>query len=110
MVALTDLIDLCRSRGATALEFPYGSNETQHHPAKILTMCSGGFDAWAATAPSVGEAIRIHIPAVGLVDARVTWRAGRQFGAEFCGATQLRLLFLRGSCVGCSSWFLWPAG
>lgn len=79
---------------------PHGREAVQ-----LLELSSKGFHAFAANAPSLGEKIRVHVPALGLLDARVISADAREFRAEFCGAADLRLLFLRNSFVGCSTWF-----
>ena len=101
MAALAKLVDFRGEvRRGWLRRQPHGREAVQ-----LLELSSNGFHAFAANAPSVGEAISIHVPALGLLDASVTWADAREFRAEFVGAAELRLLFLRNSFVGCSSWF-----
>jgi hypothetical protein len=105
MVALADLKDLREARASERRRGWIRRRPHNRHAVHLLEMSSAGFHASAAEPPSAGEAIGVHVPALGLLDARVTWAEGREFRAEFCGAADLRLLFLRRSFVGCSSWF-----
>jgi hypothetical protein len=105
MVALADLKDLREARASERRRGWIRRRPHNRHAVHLLEMSSAGFHASAAEPPSAGEAIGVHVPALGLLDARVTWAEGREFRAEFCGAADLRLLFLRKSFVGCSSWF-----
>jgi hypothetical protein len=94
MAAPTDLIGLRDRRSGAKCTI-----------VRLIELSSGGFHASAAQAPSAGEEIRVDIPAIGPVNARVISADDREFRAEFCGATDLRLLFLRKSAIGCSSSF-----
>jgi hypothetical protein len=89
-----------KARGGWIRRRPHAREAVQ-----LLEISSTGLHAFAGKAPSAGEAIRVHVPALGLLDARVTWADAREFRAEFFGADDLRLLFLRKSFVGCTSWF-----
>lgn len=90
MVALSDLINLRDRR--------------RRETVQLLEISSLGFRALSAKAPLAGAAIRIEIPALGALDGRVTWAKDGEFGAEFCGVNDLRLLFLRKSVVDWTSW------
>ena len=63
----------------------------------LLELSSIGFHAFAANAPSAGEKIAIHVPALGLLDARVTWAEAREFRRKSAVQKNLRLLFYRSS-------------
>lgn len=94
MAAPTDLIGLRDGSSGEKCTF-----------VRLIELSSGGFWASAVEAPPAGDEIRIEIPAIGLVNARVVSSEDREFRAEFCGPTDLRLLFLRRSSIGCGSWF-----
>jgi hypothetical protein len=104
MVALADRKELREARAGDQRRGWIRRRPHHRHAVHLLEMSSAGFHASAAEPPSAGEAIGVYVPALGLLDARVTWADGREFRAEFCGAADLRLLFLRKSFVGCSSW------
>ena len=104
MVALADLVDLGGAfRSGKRRIAPACDQDRQ--PLRLIEISSAGFRACGPNPLMPGEAIRIDFPALGELNARVTWAKDHEFGAEFCGATDLRLLFLRKSSVECSSWF-----
>lgn len=105
MVALAEQMDLGSARAVKARRGWIRRRPHGREAVHLLELSSIGFHAFAANAPSAGEKIAIHVPALGLLDARVTWAEAREFRAEFSGAENLRLLFLRKSFVGCTSWF-----
>ena len=105
MAALAHLMDPRDVRAGNARRGWIRRRPNAHEPVQLLEISSTGFHAFATKAPSAGEAIRVHVPALGLLAARVTWADAREFRAEFFGADDLRLLFLRKSFVGCTSWF-----
>ena len=104
MVALADLVDL---RGAFRSEKRRIAKvrDVAREAVILLEISSVGFRASRPEHLAPGEAIKIEIPALGPIDARVTWVEGREFGGEYCDASDLRLLFLRKCSVNCSSWF-----
>lgn len=106
MVALADLIEFGSSRrGGSRPRRISLSRRNRRRPAELLELSSRGFSALATRGPSVGERITIELPALGRLEARVTSATRHEFHAEFCGATDLRLLFVRKSLLGFSSWF-----
>ena len=105
MAALAELMDFRDARGGEARRGWLRRQPHGREAVQMLELSSKGFHAFAANAPSLGEEIRVHVPALGLLEARVIWADAREFRAEFCGAENLRLLFLRNAFVGCSSWF-----
>lgn len=66
------------------------------YPLTIARICGSGLEA-SSTAPLLaGEPIRVRLPGVGEVDARVLTAGRRRFTAEWKGSKMLRLLFLSG--------------
>ena len=106
MGALADLMDLgsVRLGGRRPVRIPRPRSR-RRRAVELVGISSGGCTASTADVPSVGEAITIELPALGRLDARVTSATDHEFHAEFCGAADLRLLFVRKSLLGFKSWF-----
>jgi hypothetical protein len=93
MAALSDLRDLRRDRGSVGLR-PFKWPERGRHSAEFLEITARGVRATSAERLSPGDGIRIWLPGIGSLVASVTWVRGAEFGADFCGPSELRLLFL----------------
>ena len=70
----------------------------------LVEISAGGFRAIHSEWFAAGETIRVFIPGLGPIDARVKWSDGRTFGAEFLDRSDLRLLFLGGPVAPRTTW------
>ena len=71
---------------------------------QLVEISAGGFRARHDDWFTPGEVVRIAVPGLGPVDARVKWCDGQAFGAEFVSRADLRLLFLGGPVTPRSTW------
>ena len=108
MAALSGVFDPRRERRDGNRQGAFLPVELSHdwecHSVDLVEISARGFRAhhnqWFAS----GETIRIAIPGIGPVDARVKWCDGHMFGAEFVDRADLRLLFLGGPVARRSTW------
>ena len=90
MAALSDLFDPRRERRSggerqdMSLPAHVFSSGWQCHTVELVEISARGFRAVHLDRIEANEPIRIAIPGLGPIDARVKWVRGRHFGAEFC--------------------------
>ena len=80
------------------------SDGWQCHDIELTEISVGGFRAHHSEWFAAGEVVRVAIPGLGPVDARVKWCDGSTFGAEFIQRADLRLLFLGGPVTRRNTW------
>src|SRR5215210_5816789 len=93
MAALSDLIDM-RPQGGRERLRPFRWHGRQGHSAEFLEISPRGVRGLTAERLSAGDKIQIWLPGIGALVVAVTWVRGAEFGADFCGPSDLRLLFL----------------
>ena len=110
MAALSDLFDPRRERRSAddrqgmSLPAHVFAAGWQCHTVELVEISTRGFRAVHLDRIEPNEPIRVAIPGLGPVDARVKWVRGRHFGAEFSSPADLRLLFLGGPVAPRNTW------
>ena len=109
MAALNGVFDPRRERRDgkrqdTLLPVEMLSGGWQCHSVELVEISARGFRAQHSEWFAPGETVRIAIPGLGPLDARVQWCDGLCFGAEFVARADLRLLFLGGPVGRRSTW------
>ncbi len=109
MAALSGVFDPRRerrdgSRQEAFLPVELRSLDWECHSVDLVEVSARGFRVQHNQWFAAGETIRIAIPGIGPVDARVKWCDGQSFGAEFVDQSDLRLLFLGGPVARRSTW------
>ncbi len=109
MAALSGVFDPRRerrdgSRAGAFLPVELLSHDWECHSVELIEISARGFRALHDQRFTAGENVRIAVPGLGPVDARIKWCDGQAFGAEFVERADLRLLFLGGPVARRSTW------